>query len=118
MPGGFDWQQAEAARVERERRLRQAAMRRLRRLDEAARWRTAFDGPAVPPSLMLDSDRLSATLSERLGARGMIQLLLWFLLAAVGLGALVSFFSAPLMDPEFAVKAVLAGALLVLSYIL
>lgn len=112
------WQRAEDQRAARERRLRAAAQQRLRRLDEAAQWRRALDGPAVPSSLMLDTDRLSGTLSQRLGVRGMIQLLLWGLMAAVGAITLVSFFTAPLMELDLAVKAVLAVTLLALSYIL
>ena len=123
MPTRFDelpwWQKAELQRTERERWLRQNAERRLRRIEDAARRRLAFEALRfVSPSTMLDSDRLSGTLSERLGARGVVQLVLWGLMSAVGACVLVSFFTAPLMELDLAVKAVLAAALLALSYIL
>jgi hypothetical protein len=111
-------QRAERQRQETARRVYDEARRRLRRMEQAALARPTLDGPRMDPDrVILDSERYAAPLSERLGARGRVQLLLWGLLLIVGAFALVSFFSEPLMSLDTAVSAVLVTAMLILSYL-
>jgi hypothetical protein len=88
-------------------------------MEQAARSRLVVEGPAVDPDrAILDSDRFAAPLAERLDARGRVQLVLWgSMLVVFGL-ALVSFFSAPLMDFDTAIAAVLVAMMLFLSYVM
>jgi VIT1/CCC1 family predicted Fe2+/Mn2+ transporter len=116
-----DWR----AIAERERRnkaqyLRKDAIRRLRRMERNALERLALEGPSVDPTarVVLDSERYAAPLAERLGPRERVQVLLWASLAIVGAVALVSFFSAPLMDEGTAIVAVLVATMLALSHLL
>jgi hypothetical protein len=120
VPVSADWRQrAERERQEKTQRLRRDAQRRLRRIARAATARFAVEGPsAVPREIVFDSERFAAPLSERLGPRDRIQILLWGSLLIVGAFALVSFFSAPLMDLDIAVSAVAVAAMLVVSYVI
>jgi hypothetical protein len=115
-----DWRQrAERERLQKLERLRSDGLRRLRRIDRAARTRLAMEGPALDTrEVIFDSERFAAPLSERLGPRERVQILLWSSMAIVGGFALASFFSAPLMDLDIAVSAVLVAAMLVLSYVI
>ena len=80
--------------------------------------RLAEEAPRVDSRLViLDSARYAAPLHERLGPRERVQILLWGLLLVVFGFALVSFFSAPLMDRDLAVTALLVGSMLILSHI-
>lgn len=97
-------------------RERARAKHRLRQLVRAAQARLALDGPPVDRSTVPDSERFAAPLLERLGVRGRVQLVLWASLTIVFLVALISFFSAPLMDPGVAISAGLVGAMLMGSY--
>jgi len=56
-------------------------------------------------SLIPDSERFAAPLLERIGVRGRVQLVLWASMTIVFAVALVSFFSAPLMDVDVAISA-------------
>ncbi len=116
-----DWRQ----RAERERRdkfehQRRDALRRLRRIEAAARARFAFDGPAArdPRPVIFDSERYAAPLAERLGPRERVQIVLWGTMTIVGFIALVSFFSAPLMDADVALSALAVATMLILSYLM
>jgi hypothetical protein len=111
------WQRAERLREEKAQRLRRQAVQRLHRFEEAARARLALE-PQLPEhrSLVLDSDRLAAPFLERIGVRGRIQLVLWGGMMIVGVFSLVSFFSAPLMDFDLAISALLVLTMLVLAY--
>jgi len=115
-----DWRQrAERERLEKLERLRSDGLRRLRRIDRAARTRLAMKGLALDAhEIIFDSERFAAPLAERLGPRDRVQILLWGSMAIVGGFALASFFSAPLMDLDIAVSAVLVAAMLVLSYVI
>jgi hypothetical protein len=110
---------SERERREKARRLQEDALRRLRRRERAAlAWRVP-DGPlADRGGVVFDSERFAAPLSERLGPRERVQILLWGSLLTVGACALVSFFSAPLMDFGLAMSAVLVGTMLILSYVM
>ena len=110
------WQHAERQRHEKAQRLRREAVQRLRRFEGAARARLTFDPPPESRSPVLDSDRLAAPFLERIGVRGRIQLLLWSGMMIVGVFSLVSFFSAPLMDFDLAISALLMLTMLVLAY--
>jgi hypothetical protein len=111
------WQRAEQLREEKEQRPRRRAMQRLRRFEEAARARLAREPASLEPRpLVLDSDRLAAPFLDRIGVRGRIQLLLWSGMTIVGVFSLVSFFSAPLMDFDLAISALLVLTMLVLAY--
>jgi hypothetical protein len=115
-----DWrQQAESERRGKAQHLRRDALRRLRRMEQAALERLALEGPQIDPTqVVLDSERYAASLAERLGPRERVQLLLWASMTIVGAVALVSFFSAPLMDEDTAVVAVLIATLLALSHLM
>ena len=101
-------------RLERSRR---AALRRLRRREQAALARLAEGSPIDSRIVIFDSARYAAPLHERLGPRERVQILLWASMLIVFGLALVSFFSAPLMDYSLAVSALLVGTMLILSYI-
>jgi hypothetical protein len=111
------------ARAERERqekawRLRREAMRRLRRFEGGALPRRIGDAPsAAAGGVILDAERYAAPLAERLGPRERVQVVLWGSMLLVGLFAIVSFFSAPLMDLGLATAALLVVTMLVLSYV-
>jgi hypothetical protein len=111
------WQRAERLRQEKEQRLRRQAVQRLRRFEEAARARLALEPASPEPRpLVLDSDRLAAPFLDRIGVRGRIQLVLWGTMTIVGVFSLVSFFSAPLMDFDLAISALLVLTMLILAY--
>jgi hypothetical protein len=111
------WQRAERLREEKEQRLRRHAVQRLRRFEETAQARPALEPPSPEHrSLVLDSDRRAAPFLDRIGVRGRIQLLLWSGMTIVGVFSLVSFFSAPLMDFDLAISALLVLTMLVLAY--
>jgi hypothetical protein len=104
-------------------RERQSAERRLRQLEWAARARFAldaqlFDRAILDRSLIPDSERFAAPLLERIGVRGRVQLVLWASMTIVFAVALVSFFSAPLMDLDVAISAALVGTLLILAHVM
>src|SRR5271170_8114614 len=103
-----DWRQrAERERLQKLERLRSDGLRRLRRIDRAAQTRLAMESPVFDArEVIFDSERFAAPLSERLGPRERVQILLWSSMAIVGGFALTSFFSAPLMDLDIAVSAV------------
>jgi hypothetical protein len=115
-----DWRQrAERERREKARRLHQDALRRLRRMEQAALALLALDGPALDrKEIILDSERYAAPLLERLGARGRVQMLLWGAMIGIGACAVVSFFTVPLMGADLAVETMLVGLMLVLSYVM
>ena len=109
---------AEAERREKAHRLRREAQFRLRRFERAAASRFAVEAPSAgQSSIILDSERYAAPLAERLGPRDRVQIVLWGSMLIVGAFALVSFFSAPLMDFDLAMSAVAVAAMLVLSYL-
>jgi hypothetical protein len=98
-------------------RERRKAEHRLRRFEEAVRMRLALEGaPLLDHQVIPDADRLAAPLLERLGVRGRVRLVLWTTMTIVFAIALVSFFSAPLMDADLAVSAALVGTMLTVSY--
>jgi hypothetical protein len=114
-----DWRErAERDRREKAQRRHRDARRRLRRMEEAALSRLALEGPTDRRQVVLDSERYAAPLLERLGARGRIQMLLWGAMIGIGVCAIVSFFSAPLMGVDLAVETVLVGAMLSLAYVI
>jgi hypothetical protein len=115
-----DWRQKAAhERQEKAQRLQREARRRLRRIEQAALARLAVEGPLLDPrQVIFDSERFAAPLAERLGARERVQILLWGSMITVGAFALVSFFSAPLMDLDTAIFVLLVAAMLVLSYVM
>jgi hypothetical protein len=115
-----DWRQRAAReRQEKAQRLRRDAQRRLRRIERAALARFAPERtPVGPREIVFDSERFAAPLSERLGPRDRVQILLWGSMMVVGAVALVSFFSAPLMDLDIAMSAVLVAAMLIVSYVI
>ena len=115
-----DWRlRAERERQEKLERQGRDARRRLRRIQQAALKRLAFEGPQLDArKVIFDSERFAAPLSERLGPKERVQILLWGSMTIVGAIALVSFFSAPLMDLDIAVSAVVVGTMLILSYLM
>jgi hypothetical protein len=115
-----NWRERAAReRRQKARRRHEDALRRLRRMEQAAQARLALDGPPVErQEFILDSERYAAPLLERLGARGRVQLLLWGAMVGIGICAIVSFFTAPLMGVDLAVETVLVGLMLVLSYVM
>ncbi|GEM_PF-4522146 len=113
------WQAGEREQHERERRLREEGVRRLRRIELAARLRFAVERMAFEErQVVLDTERLAAPVLERLGPRDRIQLLLWAGMTVVLGFALASFFSAPLMDPDLAIYGVIVTTMLILAYIM
>ena len=100
-------------------RLHRDALRRLRRMERAALAQLMAEEPASRGNVaVLDSERYAAPLLERLGPRERIQLLLWGMMLVVFGFAAVSFFSAPLMDSDLAVSALLVLAMLFLSHMM
>lgn len=113
------WQRAERIRRDKERRLRNEAALRLRRIEITARLRLASQRMPQPDfSALLDSERLAAPFLERIGTRGRVQLLLWGGMTAVGACTIFSFFTAPLMELGTAMSVVLVATMLVLSYVI
>lgn len=113
------WQRAERIRRDKERRLRNEAALRLRRIEITARLRLASQRMPKPDfSALLDSERLAAPFLERIGTRGRVQLLLWGGMTAVGACTIFSFFTAPLMELGTAMSVVLVATMLVLSYVI
>ena len=113
------WQRAERARHDKERRQRQEAARRLRRIESDARSRRAIErGRREELSTVLDSERFAAPYLERIGIRGRVQLLLWGGMSLVGFCTIVSFFTAPLMELGTAMSVVLVATMLILSYVM
>jgi hypothetical protein len=105
-------------RDEAEDRHRRAERRRIRRVRQAALAPLMVEGLAHRDQVIRDSERYAAPLSERLDTRDRIQILLWALLLIVGAFALVSFFSAPLMDRGLAITALSVAIMLILSYLM
>jgi hypothetical protein len=113
------WQRAESVRRDKERRLRNEAALRLRRIEITARLRLASQRvPQADFSTLRDSERLAAPFLERIGTRGRVQLLLWGGMTAVGACTIFSFFTAPLMELGTAMSVVLVATMLVLSYVI
>jgi hypothetical protein len=113
------WQRAERVRRDKERRLRNEAALRLRRIEITARLRLASQRtPQSDFSALRDSERLAAPFLERIGTRGRVQLLLWGGMTAVGACTIFSFFTAPLMELGTAMSVVLVATMLVLSYVI
>jgi hypothetical protein len=104
---------------DRRQRERRAALKRLRRREQAALAGAASKGSVGDPQrVILDSERYAAPLLERLDARARVRLLLWGAVVVAAACAIFSFFTAPLMQVDQAVETTLVLTMLILSYVL